>query len=281
MDAVRGQSGLIHSSQLMFDVHEDHSSVIPTCEIPQDIIPPDHSTLCLLPAAVKLLVFIGKVQTVSTAQLNFYQRAVNKHTIIDSHSASCSSEPLEMLFVPTRIITLGILPGFISSTIRYNWAIVAPPKAITVVTQEVLKFESTMTKLSPSIRCDVPSGGCCRFTAGFEVAQLKQALGSVSGTPVKLYLNWLFFCTSTTRDTFFAGIFCILLSGALELPISGVVSLSPCLITVWVVLCPCLRTFHRVPSPRNLAHPCWRLVVQLSLSASSPFVPRLGHPRCH
>ena len=34
IDAVRGQPGLIHSSQLMFDVHEDHSSGIPTCEIP-------------------------------------------------------------------------------------------------------------------------------------------------------------------------------------------------------------------------------------------------------
>ena len=122
-----------------------------------------------------------------------------------------------MLFVPTRIVTLGILPGFINSTIRNNWAIVASPKAITVVIQEVLKFESTLTKLSPNIRCDVSSGGCCRFTAGFQVARLKQALGS----------------------------------------------------------------FHRVQSSRNLALSCWRLVVQLSLSASSPFVPRLGHPRCH
>ena len=43
MDAVRGQSGLIHSSQLMFDVHEDHSSGIPTCEVPQDVFPPDYS----------------------------------------------------------------------------------------------------------------------------------------------------------------------------------------------------------------------------------------------
>ena len=109
-------------------------------------------SLCLLPDAVRLLAFIGTVQTVSTAQLNSCQRVVNKHTIIDYHSASCSSEPLEMSFVPTKIITLGILPGFISSTIRYNWAIVAPPKAITVVTHEVLKFDSTLTKLSPSIR---------------------------------------------------------------------------------------------------------------------------------
>ena len=161
-------------------------------------------SLCLLPVAVKYLAFIDTVEMVSTAQLNFCQSVVNKHTIIDSHSASSSSELLGMLFVPTRIITLRILPGFINSTIRNNWAIVAPPKAITaVVTQEVLKFESTLTKLTPSIRCDVPSGGCCRFTAGFQVARLKQALGSVSGTPVKLY--------------------------------------------------------------RNLAHSCWRLVVQLSL----------------
>ena len=189
VDAVRGQSGLIHSSQLMFDVHEDHSSGVPTCEVPQDVIPPDDSLVVPSSCCCQASRVHGTVQTVSTAQLNFCQRVVNKHTIIDSHSASCSSEPLEMSFVPTRIITLGILPGFISSTIRYNWAIVAPPKAITVVTHEVLKFDSTLTKLSPSIRCDVPSGGCCRFNAGLQVARLKQALGSVSGTPVKLYFN--------------------------------------------------------------------------------------------
>ena len=146
-------------------------------------------SLCLLPFAIKLLAFVGTVQTVSTAQLNFCQRVVNKHTTIDYHSGSSSSELLKMLFVPTRIITIGILPGFINSNIRNNWAMVAPPKAITVVTQEVLKFESTLTKLSPSIRCDVPSGGCCRFTAGFQVARLKQALESASRTPVKLYFN--------------------------------------------------------------------------------------------
>ena len=146
-------------------------------------------SVCLLPAAVNVLVLIGTVQTVSTAQLNFCQREVNKHIILDSHDASSSSELLEILFVPTRIVTLGILSGFINSTIQNNWAIVAPPKAITVMIKEVLKFESTLTKLSPSIRCDVPSGGSCRFTAGFQVARLKQALGSASGTPVKLYFN--------------------------------------------------------------------------------------------
>ena len=88
-----------------------------------------------------------------------------------------------MLLVPTGIITLGILPGFISSTIQKNWAIVAPPNAITLVIQEVLKFWSTLTKLSPSIGCDVPSGGCCMFTAGLQVDRLKQAFGSVSETP--------------------------------------------------------------------------------------------------
>ena len=43
VNAVRGQSGLIHSSQLMFNVHEDHSSGVSTCEVPQDVIPPDDS----------------------------------------------------------------------------------------------------------------------------------------------------------------------------------------------------------------------------------------------
>ena len=121
---------------------------------------------------------------------------------------------------------LGILPGFISSTIRKSWAIVAPPKAITVVIQEVLKFWSTLTKLSPSIRCDVPSGGCCRFTAVLQVDRLKQALESVSGTPVKLYFNWLFFCTSITRDTLFTGISRIFLSGTLQLFVGNVASLT-------------------------------------------------------
>ena len=78
---------------------------------------------------------------------------------------------------------------------------------------QVLKFWSILTKLSPSIRCDVPSGGCCRFTAGLQVDRLKQARGSVSGTPVKLLFTWLFFCTSINRDTFFIGISRIFLSG--------------------------------------------------------------------
>ena len=123
-------------------------------------------SLCLLSADVSVLVFIGTVQTVSTAHLNFCQRVVNRHTIIDSHCASSSSEPLDTLFVPTRIHMSAILPAFFSSTIRYSWAIVAPPKAITVVIQEVLRFWRTLTKLSPSIKCDVPSGGCCMFIAG-------------------------------------------------------------------------------------------------------------------
>ena len=141
-------------------------------------------SLCLLSVDLNVFVLIGRVQTVSTAHLNFCQRVVNRHTIIDSHCASSSSEPLDTLFVPIRIIMLRILPGFISSTIRNSWAIVAPPKAITVVIQEVLMFWSILTKPSPSIRCDVPSGGCCRFTAGLQVDRLKQARRSVSGIPV-------------------------------------------------------------------------------------------------
>ena len=58
-------------------------------------------SLFLLPAAVNIFVLISAVQTVSTEQLNFCQRVVNRHTIIDSHSASSSSELLEMLLVPT------------------------------------------------------------------------------------------------------------------------------------------------------------------------------------
>ena len=135
----------------------------------------------------------------SVPHLNFCQRVVNRHTIIDSPCASSSSEPLDTLFVPIRINMLGILPGFISSTIRNSWFIVAPPKAITVVIQEVLRFLIILTKLSPSIRCNVPSGGCCWFSNGLQVDRLKQARGSVSGTPVKLFFTWLFFCTSITR----------------------------------------------------------------------------------
>ena len=127
----------------------------------------------------------------------------------------------------------GILPGFISSTIRNSWAIVAPPKAITVVIQEVLKFWSLLIKLSPCIRCDVPSGGCCRFTARLPVDRLKQARESVSGTPVKLFFIWLFFCTSITRDTFFIGTSRIFLSGTLELFVGNAVSLTPVLVIIF------------------------------------------------
>ena len=157
-------------------------------------------SLCLLFVDVNVFVLIGTMQTASTAHLNFCQRVVNKHTIIDSHCASSSSEPLDTLFVSIRIIMLRILPGFFSSTIQNSWAIIAPPKAITVVIQEVLRFWSTLTKLSPSIRCDVPSGGCCMFSAGLQVDRLKQARGLVSETPVKLFFTWLFFCTSITRE---------------------------------------------------------------------------------
>ena len=113
-------------------------------------------SLCLVPAGVNVLVLFGTLQTVSTAHLNVCQREVKRHTIIGSHCASSSSEPLDTLFVPTTIITLGTLPGFINFTIRYSCTSVAPPKAITVVIREVLKFWSTRTKLSPNIRCDVP-----------------------------------------------------------------------------------------------------------------------------
>ena len=108
VDAVSSQPGLIHSPQLMFDIHKNHPPAFRLRMLFHLITP----SLYLLSAAVNFLVFIGTaVQTVSTAQMNFCQRVVNKHTIIDSHSASSSFELLEMLFVPTRIITLGIPLG--------------------------------------------------------------------------------------------------------------------------------------------------------------------------
>ena len=188
-------------------------------------------SLCLLPVDVSVFLLVGTVQTVSTAHLNFCQRVVNRHTIIDSHCASSSSEPLDTLFVPIRIIMLGILPEFISFTIQNSWAIVAPPKAITVVIQKVLRFWSTLTKLSPSIACDV-HWRLLLVTAGLQVDRLKQARGSVSGTPLKLFFTWFFFCTSITRDTFFIGISRIFLSGTLELFAAYFVLLAPVLAIV-------------------------------------------------
>ena len=44
------------------------------------------------------------------------------------------------------------------------------------------------------------------FIAGLHNDRSKHARISVSGTPVKLFLIWLFFCVSNTRDTFFMGV---------------------------------------------------------------------------
>ena len=101
------------------------------------------------------------------------------------------------------------------------------------MSQEVLSFWSILSKLSRSIRCDVPSGDCCRFTYGLQVDRLKQARESVSGSPVKLFFTWLFFCTSIIRDTFFIAISRIFLSGTLELLVGNVVSLTPVLVIVF------------------------------------------------
>ena len=100
---------------------------------------------------------------------------------------------------------------------------------------------------------------------------------------MKLYFNWLFFCTSITRDTLFAGNSLIFLPGTLELFVGNVVSLTPSLSSRLgrVVLCPRHRLFNRVQSPRNLAHSYQQPIVQLFLPALSLFAPRLGHLRCH
>ena len=241
-------------------------------------------SLCLISVGVNVLVLIGTVQMVSTAYLNFCQIVVNRHTIINSHCASSSSELLDTLFVPIKIIIPGILPGVISSTIRYSCAFVAPPKAVTVVIHEVLKFCITLTKLSPSIKCDVPSGGCCMFTGGIHVDRLNHARISVTGTSVKWFFTWLFLCISNTRGTLFSS--ALPLSSCLRLLRSSLVSL-------WCQLpfsssfpgralpCVYLGSFHRVQSPRNLAHSCGLRVVQLLLSASAYSARRLDHLGCH
>ena len=160
------------------------------------------NSLCLVPVDDSVLVLIGMVQTDSIAHSIFCHSVVNRHTIIKSHRASSSSALLETLYVPIRIIMSGILPGFIKSTIYNNWAIVAPPKTITVVIHEVLKFCRTLTRLSVNIKCDVPSGGCCKFLAGLHVDRLKHARLSVCGTPVKLFLIRLkFFFLGIRKST--------------------------------------------------------------------------------
>ena len=136
--------------------------------------------------------------------------------------------------MPIKIVISGVLPGLIISTIRYSSAMVATSKDYEVheVIHEVLKFFRTLTKLSPIIKCDVSIGGCCMFTAGIYVDRVKQARVSVSRTPVKWFITWLFFCVSNTRDTFFLGTFFIFLSGAFEIFIGLVVVSAPVLLVV-------------------------------------------------
>ena len=62
------------------------------------------------------------------------------------------------------------------------------------------------------------------FIAGTRVDQLKPARESLSGTLVKLFLIWLFFCTSSTRDTSFIGI-CLI--GLVEVFLDTVVVAAP------------------------------------------------------
>ena len=189
-----------------------------------------------------------------------------------------------MSFVPTKIITLGILPGFISSTIRYNWAIVAPLKAICVVTHEVpqIRQHSDQAVSQYQMRCPrvVVAAG---FTAGLQVARLKQAPR---------------ICLRNSREIIFQLIILLHVYYARHFlrwhlpyfPLWDSRAPHECCHVTYplydhglgrVALCPYRQSFHRVQSPRNLAHSCWRPVVQLSLSASSLSVPRRGHPRCH
>ena len=70
--------------------------------------------------------------------------------------------------------------------------------------------------------------------AGLHVDRLKHARMSLSGTHVKLFLIWLFFGMSNTRDTFFIGISFIFLSGTLEVSVGLVEAKAPVLFIVYV-----------------------------------------------
>ena len=112
-----------------------------------------------------------------------------------------------------------------------------------------------------------------------QVDRLKQARGSASGTSLKLFFTWLFYCISNTRETFFNGISLIYLSGAPDV-IAGNLTLSApvfFIVSREIPFCPCRLLFHRVQSPRNLAHSYKRPVVKLFLSTSALSAPRLVH----
>ena len=67
------------------------------------------------------------------------------------------------------------------------------------------------------------------FIAGVQVDQLKQARGSASRSPAKLFFTWLFFCTS---NTFFFGSSLIFLAGTSEVFVGNVALSAPVLFIV-------------------------------------------------
>ena len=105
-------------------------------------------SFCLRVAARCNLGPIGMVQMVNIVHWNFCLIAVNKQTSAFSHLASSNAGLLDTCYCLSRSSRV---PGFSSSTILYNWATVAPPNAITIVIQEVLKLCSTLTRLSPFV----------------------------------------------------------------------------------------------------------------------------------
>ena len=146
--------------------------------------------------------------------------------------------------MPIKIIMFGVLPGFISSTIRYSWATVAPPKATTVVIHEVFKFCRTLTKLSLSIECDASIGGCCMFTALLQVDRLKHAHMSHSSEDV---LHQSVFLYVHLETLFFTGIFLIFLSGTFEAVFVGLVVVSVAVLLIVSRESPTLPVSSIVP----------------------------------
>ena len=109
-----------------------------------------------------------------------------------------------MLLVPTKHITSAIFPGFISSTVRYNWTDVAPPNANTFAIHDVLIFCKTLTMVTPTIKWgEVPKSACCIVSAWLRTESLKHALKQA----LKIFFIWFFLGTSGIREIFFMGLF--------------------------------------------------------------------------
>ena len=128
------------------------------------------------------------------------------------------------------------------------------------------EFQSTLSFYITKSR--MPRGGCSIIIAGLHVDLLKQALMSVSGSPEKLFLIWLFFC-----------IFLIFLAEVFPdfvIVAAPLFFITPRRALLWRYH----QFFRRVQSPWNLAHSCWLRVDQRLPPAASSFSPQLDCLGC-